>query len=143
MMKNIFLSMTLVMFVVTSSYAIEPQWVIDLHEAHTNNGMAYRLLRPLNFDPGRLYPVIVSMHSYPGVGTDNIKNIRQWNTQLSDPQMRADYPAYVVVPQTTNTWKSYYYKTIQNVIANDLTNVDMVGSTSSGSPTVATEPGCS
>ena len=126
-MKKSFLSFVMLLFFVgTSSFAeLAPQWVIDLHEAHTNDSMEYRLMRPLGFDPGRLYPVIVSLHSAPGVGTDNISNLRQWNTQLSDPQLRADYPAYVIAPQVTNgLWNSQHLLKIKNIIT-ALPSVDM------------------
>ncbi|MEI7850440.1 MAG: hypothetical protein WCH86_01250 [Kiritimatiellales bacterium] len=126
-MKKSFLSfMALMFFVVTSSFAeLAPQWVIDLHEPHTIDGMPYRLLRPLDFDSGRLYPVIVSLHGAPGVGTENISNLREWNTTLSDPQLRADYPTYVVVPQVTNgLWSKEHLQKIKTIVA-ALPSVDM------------------
>ncbi len=48
-------------------------WVVDLHEAHIHNDMPYRIMKPLDYNPGNSYPVIVSLHGGGGRGTDNLK----------------------------------------------------------------------
>ena len=37
------------------------KWM-DLYEEHTFKGMPYRLLKPIDFDPSRTYPLILSLH---------------------------------------------------------------------------------
>jgi len=36
-------------------------WV-KLHEPHIYNDMPYRLMKPINYEPNKSYPVIVSLH---------------------------------------------------------------------------------
>ncbi len=98
-------------------------WV-DLYEPQANGKLPYRLMKPLRFDPERRYPVIVSLHGGGGTGTDNRKQLRDWNKLLADEQCRSDYPCYVLVPQANHLWDAAHLKAIQAVIAN-LTSVDM------------------
>lgn len=92
-------------------------WVLKLHEAHSMNGLPYRLLRPLNFDSTQKYPVIVSLHGAGGKGTDNVQQLRQWNGFLAEEQTRKSYPCYVVAPQTTQLWNAKDLATIKEIIA--------------------------
>ncbi|MBT8045939.1 MAG: prolyl oligopeptidase family serine peptidase [Pontiella sp.] len=98
------LSMTVLFGLVGSLRAAKaPQWAIDLYEAHTYEEMDYRLLRPLDFDAKKRYPVILSLHGGSGRSNKNIRNLRKWNTQLADGRLQ-DYPCYVLAPQTPKGW---------------------------------------
>ena len=68
-------------------------WVVELHEAHIYNDMPYRLMKTINFDPNKSYPVIVSLHGGAGRGSDNLKQLRGWNQFLEEEQRRTDYPS--------------------------------------------------
>lgn len=63
--------------------------------------MRYRLLRPLDFDPQKKYPVVVCLHGGAGWGSDNVKQIEgSWTAQLlSNQYNRKKYPAFLFVPQ--------------------------------------------
>jgi predicted peptidase len=76
----------------------------DAWEAHTFRGsngveIAYRLLPPENPVPGRRYPLVVVFHGSGEIGTDNQKQLDRFPRAWARPQIRRDYPAYVVAPQ--------------------------------------------
>lgn len=72
----------------------------DVHERRQHEGMPYRLMRPLSTEPGRRYPLVVSLHGAGGVGDDNASNLRQWNGVMAAPEWRKKYPCFVLVPQS-------------------------------------------
>ena len=91
-------------------------WV-RLYEPHTDEDIPYRLMRPHGFEPGTLYPVIVSLHGGGGRGTDNRKQLRGWNRVLADGSTRAAYPSYVLAPQTTRLWDADDLLKIKAIVA--------------------------
>jgi len=78
----------------------------QLFEARTyvsnrNETLLYRLLKPIDYDPNKKYPLVVCLSGSGGRGTDNIKQIAGcWPAQiLSKQENRKKYPAFVFVPQ--------------------------------------------
>ena len=63
--------------------------------------MSYRLLKPLDYDSTKKYPLVVCLHGEAGWGTDNIKQLEgSLEAQiLSSPENRKKYPAFLFVPQ--------------------------------------------
>ena len=102
---------------------VSEDWV-DLYEPHVDGKKSYRLMKPLGYDSNKRYPVIVSLHGAGGRGTDNRKQLRDWNKLLTQEQRRSDYPCYVLAPQTTRLWGAADLKNIKDVIA-ALPSVDM------------------
>ncbi len=98
-------------------------WV-DLYEPHADSEMPYRLMKPLGFDSSKRYPVIVSLHGGGGRGTDNRKQLRNWNKPLAEKQVRSDYPSYVLAPQSARLWDGAQLKKIKEIIAT-LPSIDM------------------
>ena len=92
------------------------EWV-KAYEAKVHDDSPYRLMSPLGFDANERYPVIVSLHGSGGKGTDNRKQLKQWNQQLAGKPIRTDYPCYVLAPQSTNLWDESHLRMIQAVIA--------------------------
>ncbi|GAB3171826.1 carboxylesterase family protein [Telluribacter humicola] len=75
-------------------------------EAHTflntrGEELRYRLLKPLDYDPTRKYPLVVCLHGGGGWGTDNIRQVDgSWEAKtLSEPANRQKYRAFLFVPQ--------------------------------------------
>ena len=101
---------------------LTPKWV-KLHDPHIYNDMPYRLMKPINFDPNKSYPVIVSLHGGGGRGTDNLKQLRNWNQVLAEEQRRTDYPSYILAPQSQGRWNSTHLQNVKDII-NDLPGVD-------------------
>lgn len=98
-------------------------WV-DLYEPHADDEMPYRLMKPLRFDSNKRYPVIVSLHGGGGRGSDNRKQLKDWNKLLAEEQRRSDHPCYVLAPQADHLWDATHFKNIKAVIAG-LPSVDM------------------
>ena len=95
---------------------VDREWV-NVYEAKVRNGLPYRLMSPVGFDDNQRYPVIVSLHGAGGRGTDNRKQLKQWNQQLAGERIRKDYPCYVLAPQSTGLWDETHLRMIQAVIA--------------------------
>ncbi len=119
----------LVLLTITCSNALAAgkmpaaEWM-SLYEPHPHNEMPYRLMKPITFDAGRRYPVIVSLHGGGGKGTDNRKQLKDWNRLLAEKQRRTDYPCYVLAPQTNRLWDAKHLTQIKAIVK-DLPSVDM------------------
>jgi len=82
--------------------------VIELYEAREFQGVKYRLLKPIDLaeNHGKKYPMILSLHGAAGIGDDNVRNLREWNTVLAQEEFRRKHPCFVVVPQTIGFWRT-------------------------------------
>ncbi|MBN8823527.1 MULTISPECIES: peptidase [unclassified Spirosoma] len=79
--------------------------------------LSYRLLKPAGYDFTRNYPLVISLHGGAGCGTDNIRQLANWEVQqLAEPASRKKYPAFVLVPQCPlgSSWGG-----LPNVVARD------------------------
>jgi predicted peptidase len=61
-------------------------------------------MKPIDFDPSKTYPLILSLHGGSGRGTQNIKNLLIWNEYLADEDLRRKHPAFVLAPQSNGPW---------------------------------------
>ena len=68
--------------------------------------MEYRLLRPLGFQAGRAYPLVVCLHGIPGEGKGNIRHLGTTVpvSVLARAEMRRRYPTFVIAPHSPNWW---------------------------------------
>ena len=64
------------------------------------------------------------LHGAGGKGTNNRKQLKDWNRQLADPKRRNQFPCYVVAPQAPGLWNGEQLKIIQKIIA-ELPSVDL------------------
>jgi predicted peptidase len=82
--------------------------VLHLYEAREFEGVKYRLLKPIDLpqNPGKKYPMILSLHGAAGTGDDNVRNLREWNTVMAQEELRRKHPCFVVVPQSTGPWRT-------------------------------------
>jgi len=101
-----------------------PQRWADLYLPHTDAKIPYRLMKPSEFDSDKSYPLIISLHGAGGTGTDNRKQLKDWNRQLAKKSTRTDYPCYVLAPQADRLWNAAHFKQIKKIIA-ALRSVDM------------------
>lgn len=83
-----------------------PKEVIQQFKADRFEGMPYRFLMPADYDPGKKYPLILSLHGAAGVGDDNLSSLRDWNAVFVDQAWRKKYPCFVVVPQSSSSWET-------------------------------------
>ena len=61
-------------------------------------------MKPYGFTAEKKYPLIVSLHGAGGKGTDNKRQLKDWNRQLAETQRRKNFPCYVVAPQADKLW---------------------------------------
>jgi predicted peptidase len=67
----------------------------------TGDSLMYRLMKPLDFDSTRKYPLVVCLHGSSAVGSDNVKQVAATlpAQMLSSVENRKKYPAFLFVPQ--------------------------------------------
>ena len=87
-----------------------------LYEPQVFNGMPCRVMKPINFNSRKKYPVIVSLHGGGGQGTNNNKQLKDWNKQLTEEKRRKGFPCYVVAPQANGLWNAKHLEKIKALI---------------------------
>ena len=83
--------------------AVSPE-TLTPYEPGEFKGVKYRLMKPIDFDPSKTYPLILSLHGTGGRGTKNIKSLRSWNEWLTDEELRRKHPCFVLAPQSPGCW---------------------------------------
>ena len=83
----------------------QPSSLVDAFERRTfeSNGltMSYGLFVPEGYDPDVQYPIVVAFHGLGESGTDLVNLERhRLATSWADPERQAEYPAFVLAPQT-------------------------------------------
>lgn len=68
----------------------------------------YRLLKPINYDSTKSYPLVLFLHGAGERGSDNYSQLKWGVSHFAEPKMRKKYPAFVVVPQVPEgqTWST-------------------------------------
>jgi len=61
--------------------------------------LKYRMLKPLNYQFGKKYPLVLFLHGAGERGDDNQVTLVHAAPDFADEQRRKQYPCYVVVPQ--------------------------------------------
>jgi predicted peptidase len=61
--------------------------------------LPYRLLQPDDYDPKKVYPLVVFLHGAGERGEDNEAQLRHGVTEFASPQNRKRYPCFVAAPQ--------------------------------------------
>jgi len=77
---------------------------LELYEPGEYKGVKYRLMKPIDFDPRKTYPLILSLHGAGGRGDKNIQNLRNVNEWMAAEELRRKHPAFVLAPQTRASW---------------------------------------
>lgn len=63
-----------------------------------------QIFLPLHYDQTKKYPLVLCMHGAGGMKRAPYTVQTGASTALLRPQMREQYPAFLLVPQTTNGW---------------------------------------
>ncbi len=79
---------------------------LALFEQHDFQGMPYRLLLPIDYNPGKEYPLILNLHGRSGIGDDNESQLRSWSKVFTDPSWRKKYRC----DKTSNVWDWLFSK---------------------------------
>ncbi len=69
--------------------------------------LPYRLLTPLQMQPGRRYPLVVQFHGSGGIGNDNHGQLDNTAKAWDLPAVRTRHPAFVLLPQFTERSANY------------------------------------
>lgn len=67
--------------------------------ASSDQSLPYRLLRPLQEEPGEKYPLVLFLHGAGERGNDNEAQLLHVLRELAAPALRERFPAFVVAPQ--------------------------------------------
>ncbi len=143
MKKTIYIALFLAIVCLSMPYEImaqwnQPQWVVDSYEPNvynfvyngTNEALAYRLLRPVNFDASKQYPVVITLHGASGFNMTtakdyNINNLRGINGQFAKDSIRLAHPAYIICLQaikfadgSSDMWNRKHLAGAKQIIAN-------------------------
>jgi predicted peptidase len=78
-----------------------------LFEEHNFNGMPYRLLLPIDYDPAKTYPLILNLHGRAGIGDDNLSQLRSWSRVFTTDAWRKKYPCIMMAPQSWDSWSAF------------------------------------
>lgn len=76
----------------------------DAYAAHTHTGkngatLPYRLLSPEKPEAGKRYPLVIFLHGAGERGTDNQKQLKHGAGLFAKPEVRAQFPCFVIAPQ--------------------------------------------
>jgi predicted peptidase len=59
----------------------------------------YRLMKPIDFDSEKRYPLVVFLHGAGERGSDNTSQLKHGAKEFAKEENRKKYPAYVLAPQ--------------------------------------------
>lgn len=120
-MTNRALIPAVVICLTTSSLSLSsPLWAQQwqqLYKPVPNAMIPCRVMQPISLDSNVKYPVILSLHGAGGKGNDNRKQLKPWNMQLAQQNIRTRFPCYVVTPQADQLWNRDHYDAIKPIIA--------------------------
>lgn len=74
----------------------------------TGEVLPYRILKPLNFDSTKQYPIVLFLHGAGERGDDNEAQLKHGVTTFLIERYRTEYPCFVIAPQcpTDGYWAS-------------------------------------
>ena len=74
--------------------------------------LKYRLLKPVNYDSTKRYPLVLFLHGAGERGDDNYSQLKWGVSHFAEPKFRERYPAFVVAPQVP---EGEYWSTLSSV----------------------------
>lgn len=75
-----------------------------LYEEGALDDIAYRIMKPIDYEAERSYPLILSLHGAGGRGKNNYSQLRFWNQVMGTRNWRTKHPCFVLVPQSEGPW---------------------------------------
>jgi predicted peptidase len=83
-------------------YASKTEAVV--HSNARGRSMPYRLYSPPQLEPGKTYPLVVSLHGAGSRGDDNVKHLVPWVAGWMSDEVQKNHPCFLVMPQTKMQW---------------------------------------
>ena len=132
---------SLISLVVYASEKKQRIIVADTWELYYYNSLPYKLMRPINFDSTNKYPVVICLHGAAQMDPDTVNfSPTTYGKQLALPQVRLDYPAYILAPKTSKLWDLTDLANIKGIIAGlpsvDMSRIYVVGHSAGGQGTL-------
>ena len=75
-----------------------------VHSNPQGKTMPIRLYAPSQVEPGKTYPLVVSLHGAGSRGDDNFKHLVPWVAGWTADEVQKDHPCFIVMPQTKMQW---------------------------------------
>jgi pimeloyl-ACP methyl ester carboxylesterase len=108
----------------------------------------YKILKPINIEANKKYPVVICLHGAAQMDNDTTQfSPTTYGKQLALPQVRLDYPAFIIVPKTSKLWDLNDLSMLKDIIAGlptvDMSRIYVVGHSAGGQGTylfIETEP---
>lgn len=76
----------------------------------------YRLLRPASPGSGQRYPLVLVLHGSGAIGTDDSSQLGILVRLWAQPDIRANYPAWVVAPQFPRRSSNYVMDPVRRIL---------------------------
>ncbi len=73
----------------------EPREYVDASGVSLN----YRLMKPIDYKPGKKYPLVIFLHGAGERGDDNLAQLKHAAREFANEERRRQYPAYILAPQ--------------------------------------------
>lgn len=79
---------------------------------HKKDTLNYRVLKPLDFDTNKKYPLVLFLHGFGERGNDNEKQLIHGSKLFAKRENREKHPAFVIFPQAplNDSWSSRVLK---------------------------------
>lgn len=61
--------------------------------------LAYRIMKPLDYDPKQKYPIVLFLHGAGERGHDNVSQLNNFVKMFAEPNVRGQYRCFVLAPQ--------------------------------------------
>ncbi|MBC7569634.1 MAG: hypothetical protein H7319_07865 [Spirosoma sp.] len=69
--------------------------------------LPYRMMKPVNYDPTKKYPIVMYLHGMGERGTDNHEQLRNFIWYFSTEKNRQEHPCFVLMPQLNRNNMSF------------------------------------
>lgn len=69
--------------------------------------LPYRMMKPVNYDPTKKYPIVLYLHGMGERGSDNHEQLRNFIWYFSTEKNRQEYPCFVLIPQLNRNNMSF------------------------------------
>ena len=100
-----YFNLAIILFMISNSNAQD----LNLYEKeiyiHENDTLNYRILKPLNYDSNKQYPVHLFLHGSGERGNDNVSQLVHGGELFLKKENREQYNSWVIFPQASkNDW---------------------------------------
>lgn len=85
----------------------DADYTAGIYTAGNGHTIPYRLLKPEQAQPGKKYPLVITLHNSSRIGSDNQRQLEPLARIWLDTAIRKAYPAFVLAPQFAQRSANY------------------------------------